>query len=180
MLAMSPSKHAKVSAVADQDLDLVGVVAHVVSAYVSNNAVRASELPELIKAVYGALVPLGKPVLEAPPVTKRLPAVSIKKSVTPDYLISLEDGRRFKGLKRHLRALGMTPDDYRKKWELPDNYPMVAPAYSAKRSELAKLIRLGERRRKTVEPLIAADPPAADPVTPRRKRGRPKKEVAAE
>lgn len=165
---------------ADQDLDLVGIVANVVSAYVSNNAVRASELPGLIEAVHGVLVSLGKPVPEAPPLTKRAPAVSIKKSVTPDYLISLEDGRRLKALKRHLRALGMTPDDYRKKWGLPNDYPMVAPAYAAQRSELAKLIRRGGRPRKTVEPLMTAGHSVPDPVTPSPKRGRSKKAVSAE
>jgi predicted transcriptional regulator len=179
MLAMSPSKHAKVSAVTDQDLDLVEIVADVVSAYVSNNAVTPSEIPGLIEAVHRALGRLGGPGPETT-IEKRAPAVSIRKSVTADYLISLEDGRRFKALKRHLRTLGMTPDDYRRKWSLPQDYPMVAPAYAARRSELAKINRLGGRRRKSVEPLITTDHSAPGPVMPRPKRGRPKKAVAAE
>jgi predicted transcriptional regulator len=117
----------------------------IVSAYVSNTSLNVSALPELISSVYGALTGLLTPA-SAPQAEKPVPPVSIKKSVTPDYLISLEDGRQYKSLKRHLSGRGLTPDEYRAKWGLPRQYPMVAPNYAARRSELAKSLGLGRKR----------------------------------
>ncbi|WP_394891015.1 MucR family transcriptional regulator [Mesorhizobium sp. AaZ16] len=123
----------------------IELTADVVAAYVSNNPVPASELPKLIADIYTALGQVnGAAILaEAEP---QKPAVPIKKSVTQDYIISLEDGRKFKSLKRHLSAhYGMTPDEYRAKWKLPSDYPMVAPNYAATRSTLAKSMGLGRK-----------------------------------
>ena len=123
---------------------LIEMTADIVSAYASANSVAAAELPALIANVHRALSGVvGGPVEpEAPP---KEPAVPIKKSVTPEYLICLEDGRRFKSLKRHLRSkYGMSPEDYRAKWGLAKDYPMVAPNYARARSELAKRMGLGQ------------------------------------
>jgi predicted transcriptional regulator len=122
---------------------LTDMVAKIVSAYVMNNSVNAADLPGLIKDVHAALVGLGATPAEPP--AELVPAVSIRKSITPDYLICLDDGKRFKSLKRHLTQLGMTPDEYRHKWNLPRDYPMVAPNYSAVRSGLAKTNGLGRK-----------------------------------
>ena len=127
---------------------LIEMAAEVVAAYVTKNHVRAAELPELISTVHASLVGLGSPTEAEPEPSKLVPPVSIRKSITDDYLISLEDGQRYQSLKRHLTKHGLTPADYRAKWELPQDYPMVAPAYARKRSELAKSIGLGSIRRK--------------------------------
>jgi predicted transcriptional regulator len=125
----------------------IEATADIASAYVSNNIVAASELPGLIKAIFGALT-VATSVEE--PAEPQQPAVPIKKSVTPDHLICLEDGRRFKSLKRHLRSkYGLSPEAYREKWRLPKDYPMVAPAYSAARSKLARQMGLGQGGRIT-------------------------------
>ncbi|WP_230533579.1 MucR family transcriptional regulator [Microvirga roseola] len=124
--------------------NFVELAAEIVSAYVQTNAVPSSELPALIGSVYGALAGLASPQRKAQEV-KLTPAVSIKKSVQPDYLISLEDGKHYKTLKRHLTGLNLTPDGYRAKWGLPADYPMVAPSYAAHRSELAKTLGLGRK-----------------------------------
>ncbi|RWG13194.1 MAG: MucR family transcriptional regulator [Mesorhizobium sp.] len=123
---------------------LIELTADVVSAYVSNNPVPVGELPALIDRVHAALKgTVGGPV-EKPEELK--PAVPIRKSVTPDYIISLEDGKKFKSLKRHLSThYGLTPDEYRAKWGLPADYPMVAPNYAAARSALAKTMGLGRK-----------------------------------
>ena len=127
---------------------LIEMTADLIAAYVSKNHVRAAELPELISTVHASLAGMGNaPVAEPEPV-KLVPPVSIKKSITDDYLVSLEDGQRYKSLKRHLNVRGLTPEEYRVKWGLPVDYPMVAPSYAAKRSELAKSIGLGSIRRK--------------------------------
>ncbi len=115
----------------------------VVVGYIGNNSVPAEALPGLIRSVYHAIVDIGRPEPAKTLAEPLKPAVSIKASVTPDYLICLDDGLRFKSLKRHLGTLGMTPADYRTKWGLPTEYPMVAANYSAKRTELAKSIGLG-------------------------------------
>ena len=107
-----------------------------VAAYVSHNSLSRADLPKLIEDVYGALKVIASPVIEVP--STFVPAVPIRRSITPDYLISLEDGRKVKSLKRHLRELGMTSDEYRRKWGLPDDYPMVAQSYSAERVRIAK------------------------------------------
>lgn len=130
--------------------EIIGLVADIVSAYVSNNSVPASELPALIATTHQAIATLGTPAV---PVVedKPVPAISVKKSITPEYLVCLEDGKKFKSLKRHLRtAYEMSPEQYRAKWGLPADYPMVAPAYAEARSQLAKSMGLGQQRRKSV------------------------------
>jgi predicted transcriptional regulator len=130
-------------------LDQVELTAEIVSAFVSNNPLPKSELPALIHAVHSAVDRLAAGPESAPPqVEAKTPAVPIRKSITPDYLISLEDGKRYKLLRRHLTRLGLTPTQYRAKWNLPSDYPMVAANYAARRSELAKKIGLGQLRGK--------------------------------
>jgi predicted transcriptional regulator len=125
--------------------ELVQLTADIVSAYVSNNKVTAGELGRLIGDVHTALGRTPNPRMEPEP-QPRQPAVPIRRSVTPDYIVSLEDGRKFKSLKRHLmNAYNMTPEEYRAKWGLPRDYPMVAPNYAKARSELAKTIGLGRK-----------------------------------
>lgn len=115
----------------------------IVTAYLSNNPLPAATIPDLIATVHGALTNIGRPSEEAPQ-TSRKPAVSVRKSVTPDYIVCLEDGKQLKMLKRYLRSnYGMTPAEYRAKWGLPADYPMVAPNYAKQRSEFAKQIGLG-------------------------------------
>ena len=128
--------------------DSLGLAAEVVAAYVSNNPLPKSDLPDLILAVHSSLTRLGsEPEQALPQAEAQPPAVPIRRSVTPDYLICLEDGKRFKSLRRHLRLHGLTPEQYREKWKLPSNYPMVAPNYAAQRSTLAKKIGLGQKRK---------------------------------
>jgi predicted transcriptional regulator len=126
------------------EIDPTELAAEVVAAFVSKNSLPRSELPALIEAVHASLVSLAKGEASPPPVEAREPAVSIRKSITPDYLICLDDGKKFKSLKRHLAALGLTPEQYREKWNLPYDYPMVAPNYAAVRSALAKKSGLGQ------------------------------------
>jgi len=147
----------------------VGLTSEIVCAFVSNNAVPLADLPTLINSVYGALVGTSTTALAPAGVEKPVPAISIKKSVTPDFIVCLEDGKKLKMLKRHLNTTyGMTPDDYRAKWGLPSDYPMVAPNYAAQRSSLAKSIGLGRK------PVAAPEP---IPV-PTKRPGRPKKSAA--
>jgi predicted transcriptional regulator len=129
-----------------EPVNLSELTADIVSAYVSNNSIRPEDLPSLIGDVHSALQ--RAPSNEAEPAAEpQSPAVPIKKSVTPDYIISLENGQKFKSLKRHLmNAYGMTPAEYRAKWGLPKGYPMVAPNYAKSRSELAKSLGLGRKR----------------------------------
>ena len=137
----------------DQQTDaarFIDLAADIVSAYVTNNSVQTSDLPTLIGAVHGALLSIASESVEKP-VEAPTPAVSVKKSITPDHLISLEDGKRYKSLRRHLSTRGLTPEQYREKWGLPRDYPMVAPNYSKQRSELAKSAGLGQMRRKAAE-----------------------------
>ena len=131
-------------------LDKVSLAADIVSAYVSRNSVTPGGLPALIESVHGALSKLG--TVEAVPQAEPLvPVVSIRKSITPGFLICLDDGKKFKSLRRHLGSLGMTPEQYRIKWNLPKDYPMVAPEYAATRSALAKSIGLGQLRKDTAK-----------------------------
>ncbi|MCX8254055.1 Transcriptional regulatory protein MucR [Beijerinckiaceae bacterium RH AL1] len=126
----------------------IDLTTSIVSAYVSHNSVRAADLPELIASVHSALAGLAGPA-EAPAAAAAppTPAVPIKKSVTDDYIICLEDGKKFRSLKRHIGTVyNLSPEQYREKWGLPRDYPMVAPAYSAIRSRLAKDIGLGQQR----------------------------------
>jgi predicted transcriptional regulator len=147
--------------------DLLSLTAQIVSAHVANNAVQASALPELINHVYQVLTSVGSaPVAAAKPE----PAVPVKKSVFPDYLICLEDGKKLKMLKRHLMtSYGMTAEEYRTRWDLPENYPMVAPNYAQKRSTLAKAIGLGRK------PVMAEPaPPPPEPRVPAKRGRKPK------
>ena len=123
----------------------IQLTANIVSAYVSNNTVPSAEIPALISQVYSALMRVSNGV----PAEPLKPVVSIKRSITPEYLVCMEDGKKFKSLKRHLRTqYQMTPDQYRAKWNLPADYPMVAPQYAAVRSRLAKQMGLGQQRRR--------------------------------
>jgi predicted transcriptional regulator len=125
------------------DEELLRMTADVVAAYVSNNALPTQQLGEVISAVYASLRSLDGQQIETKAEPLK-PAVPIRKSITPDYLVCLEDGKKLKMLKRHLRSTyGMTPDDYRQKWGLPADYPMVAPNYAEQRSAFAKKIGLG-------------------------------------
>ena len=129
------------------ELDLTGLTADIVSAYVANNALSGDKIPDLISSIYGAL---SRASLHGvvPEKVELKPAVAIKKSVTPEYIICLEDGKQFKSLKRHLQSnYDISPEEYREKWGLPHDYPMVAPAYAAARSNLAKNMGLGRRAR---------------------------------
>jgi len=128
------------------DAELIALTSQIVSAYVSKSSVQASDVPALITSVYQSLKSLGQPQASAEVPTELKPAVPIKKSVTPEYIICLEDGKRLKMLKRHLSSsYGMTPDEYRTKWGLPADYPMVAPNYAKARSDLAVKIGLGRK-----------------------------------
>jgi predicted transcriptional regulator len=130
----------------DKD-DLVDMAATIVSAYVSANELPPQELPRLIQTVYSALRDVAAIAPTAQEASQE-PAVAIKKSVTADFIICLEDGKKFKSLKRHLRTrYAMSPDEYRAKWGLPHDYPMVAPNYAKERSDLAKRMGLGQGRR---------------------------------
>ena len=140
--------------------DLVQLTADIVAAYVSGNKVGTADLTSLVAGVHTSLSNLGKPAQAAPEPLK--PPVSIKKSITPDYLISLEDGKQYKSLKRHLAGKGLTPAQYREKWGLPRDYPMVAPSYSEQRSQLARASGLGQARKKA----------AAKPAPAKKGRGR--------
>jgi predicted transcriptional regulator len=132
----------------ESSAQFIELATDIVSAYVSNNSVGAGELPVLIKDVYGALTRVTNPEAHSQ-ATNAKPAVSIKKSITPDYIICLEDGKKFKSLKRHLRTqYGLSPEQYREKWSLASDYPMVAPNYAAARSRLAKQMGLGQTRTK--------------------------------
>src|SRR5271169_4166799 len=127
----------------------VELAAEIVAAFVSYNPVPKSELPSLIEAVHSTVERLEKGLESAPPqVEAKAPAVPIRKSITPDFLICLEDGKRFKSLRRHLAGHGLTPTQYREKWNLPSDYPIVAPNYAALRSAMAKKIGLGQIPRK--------------------------------
>lgn len=126
---------------------IVTLTADIVSAHVSNNSVAVSDLPMLIQNVHNALAGLSQP--EAAPEAKQAPAVSVRASIKPDYIVCLEDGKKLKMLKRHLMThYSMTPDDYRAKWNLPADYPMVAPNYAEQRRVLAHKIGLGTKRGK--------------------------------
>ena len=129
--------------------DFIELTADIVSAYVSNNSVPASDLPALISEVHSALSRVIGGVAPVVQAEAPKPAIPVKKSITADYLICLEDGKKFKSLKRHLRTqYNMSPEQYREKWGLPPDYPMVAPNYAEARSQLAKKMGLGQQRRK--------------------------------
>ncbi len=146
-----------------EDRTLIELTTEIVGAYVLANSIAASDLPGLIHGVHQALTGAGQPPAAAEEADAKATPAQIRKSISPDTLISFEDGKPYKSLKRHLSTRGMTPDDYRTKWGLPKDYPMVAPSYSAQRSALAKTLGLGRK---------AAPTPA--PVTEKRGRGRPR------
>jgi|TARA_R110000850_G_scaffold28437_1_gene79457 MucR family transcriptional regulator, transcriptional regulator of exopolysaccharide biosynthesis len=126
---------------------LIELTAEIVAAYVSNNSVAANDLPNVISQVHAALGGATMPTEEV--VEKPKPAVSVRRSIQNDYLICLEDGQKFKSLKRHLMThYGLTPEQYREKWDLPADYPMVAPSYAEARSRLAKEMGLGQKRKR--------------------------------
>ncbi len=146
---------------------LLDLTARIVSAYAGNATLTPTELTEAIGTISRALSNLSTASVIEQPKTQD-PAIAVKKSVTPDFIICLEDGKKLKMLKRHLMSTyGMTPQDYRLKWNLPRDYPMVAPNYAATRSELAKKIGLGKSPAKVAPP--------ANPIPTGAKRGRPKK-----
>lgn len=126
----------------------IGLTAEIVSAYVSNNTVASGDIPALINQVHSALQRVASG--DGQPASEPLkPAVPVKRSINPDFIVCLEDGKKFKSLKRHLRSqYNMTPEQYREKWNLPADYPMVAPNYAAARSQLAKQMGLGQQRRR--------------------------------
>lgn len=129
----------------------IALTAEIVSAYVSNNSVAAGDIPALINQVHAALSRVSNGIADGAAESPK-PAIALKRSVTPEYIVCLEDGKKFKSLKRHLRTqYNMTPEQYRDKWNLPADYPMVAPSYAAARSELAKQMGLGQQRRRRVK-----------------------------
>lgn len=130
--------------------DLIALTAEVVSAYVANNALQASEVPTLIASVHGALKAVAEPPAAEPIEDHTVSASAIRKSITPDYLVSFIDGKRYKTLKRHLGTHGMTPEQYKAKFGLGNDYPLVAENYAAQRSELAKSIGLGRTRNRVL------------------------------
>jgi len=132
----------------EKSSNFIELTADIVSAYVSNNSVSAGDISSLISQVHSALLRVSNGQGEVVSETLK-PAVAVKKSITPEYLICLEDGKKFKSLKRHLRTqYNMTPEHYREKWGLPPDYPMVAPNYAEARSQLAKQMGLGQQRRR--------------------------------
>ena len=145
--------------------ELLSLTADIVSSHVSNNSVAVSDLPGLIGNVYAALSGLG--TTAAPEKVQQEPAVSVRSSIKPDYIVCLEDGKKLKMLKRHLMtSYGLTPDAYRAKWSLPADYPMVAPSYAERRRSLAIRIGLGNKR--PVEAVEAAPAAAKKPRAPRK------------
>ena len=128
--------------------NFIELTADIVSAYVSNNSVGTAEIPALINQVHAALIRVSAGQVDLPSEPLK-PAIAVKKSITPDHIVCLEDGKKFKSLKRHLRTqYGLSPEQYREKWGLPPDYPMVAPKYAEARSQLAKQMGLGQQRRR--------------------------------
>ena len=168
-----------------QEPEFIDLAADIVSAYVSKNNVPVAELPNLIASVYASLSGLGQPAATPVEDHKVTPA-QVRKSVTPDTITSFIDGRSYKSLKRHLTSNGLTPDEYRQKYGLPRDYPMVAANYAARRSELAKSLGLGQLRRdwadarKAAEKRVTPDPIVTAPADAKpARRGRPKKAEAS-
>ncbi|WP_246154069.1 MucR family transcriptional regulator [Methylobacterium oryzihabitans] len=149
---------------------MIDLTSDIVSAYVSKNNIPLADLPSLIASVHASLSALGQPAAQAVEDHRVTPA-QIRKSVTPDHLISFIDGRSYKSLKRHLTSHGTNPEEYRRKFGLGHDYPMVAASYAAQRSELAKSLGLGQIRRRHAETAGAVEAPA--------RRGRPRKDAAA-
>ena len=156
--------------------DVLNLTAQIVAAHVSNNSVAPANLPSLIEQVFHALATTG---ITAPVPQALVPAVPIKRSVFPDHVVCLEDGKTFQMLKRHLATdHNMTPEQYRKRWNLPSDYPIVAPNYSGQRSAISKKFRFGHKPGKVVETEVEQEDtanPAAQPVSTARLVGRPRK-----
>ncbi|MET3413769.1 MucR family transcriptional regulator [Methylobacterium sp. 1030] len=144
----------------------IELTADIVAAYISNNSVPASELPALLAAIHSTVCGLGSPAATVAPKAERVTPVQIRKSITHDALISFEDGKPYKTLKRHLTKLGLSPEQYREKWGLPRDYPMVAASYSETRSTLAKSAGLGQLRRNAVPKAAPADETIAEARRP--------------
>ncbi|MDP4002265.1 MucR family transcriptional regulator [Methylobacterium sp. NEAU K] len=145
----------------------------IVAAYVSNNSVPSSELPGLISGIHAALNSLSASGASSKPAVEKLSPAQIRKSITPDHIVSFEDGKPYKTLRRHLTLRGLSPEAYREKWGLPRDYPMTAASYSAQRSELARALGLGQQRRKSrgsVAPPVQETPAAAAPKSRGRKK----------
>ena len=162
----------QVSATGDQP-NYIELAADIISAYVSKNSVRSADLPELIAQVHGALRNVGNPAPKQE-AQKYEPAVPVRKSITPDAIISLIDGNPYQSLKRHLGKHGLTPEHYRERYNLPRDYPMVAAGYAARRSELAKTMGLGQQRRKNAAKSATTSETVAEEAP--KKRGRKKAE----
>ena len=158
-------------------VDFIDLTANVVSAYVSKNPVRPSDMPELIASTHAALTGLGQSNSTEAPATQKLTSAQIRKSITPDALISFIDGKSYKTLKRHVTGAGMTMEEYRERFGLPRDYPSTAASYSAQRSELARNIGLGNSRGKTAPK--ATEPAETVSDKPKRAAGRPRKDKAA-
>ncbi|WCS28144.1 MucR family transcriptional regulator [Methylobacterium sp. NMS14P] len=168
------------TAVSDQT-SLIELTADIVAAYVSNNSVPVSEMPALLSAIHSAISGLNSPTAPAEPKVDRATPGQIRKSITPDALISFEDGRPYKTLKRHLKGVGLTPDQYREKWGLPRDYPMTAPSYSEMRSALAKNNGLGNLRRNAAAKAAPVDETIVEtPKASRRKKAAEPPAVPAE
>ncbi len=154
------------------ELDLTALTADVVAAYVAHNVLSADKLPDFIGSIYGALNRASVQAAE-PPKVELTPAVSVKKSVTQEYIVCLEDGKKFKSLKRHLKSCyDLSPEEYREKWGLPRDYPMVAPAYAEARSNLAKSMGLGQRANAKAAKASAASASAPGAKAGKGKRAR--------
>ena len=158
--------------------DILGLTADLVAAYVTNNSIPASELPGLMAKVHASLSGLTSAASAEPGKPEPPTPSQIKKSVTPDALISFEDGKSYKTLRRHLTLRGLSPEAYREKWGLPADYPMTSASYSAQRSELARSLGLGQQRRKS-SPITADDEQTQDEGAAPKRRGRPPKTVEA-
>lgn len=162
-----------------EDIDTITLTAEIVAAYAAGNKIKAEELPALISSVHGALSSAGQPEIAVEPETSKPTTSQIKKSISHDALISFVDGKSYKSLKRHLSTQGMSPDEYRSKYGLPRDYPMVAPSYSLQRSELAKKLGLGNKR-VAAAPAPEPQPEPKPEATPAPKRGRRKQAEQAQ
>ncbi len=168
----------------EQHTGHIGLAVEIVAAYVANNSIPPGDLQALITSVHGALVGLSRPADADAPAVEKLTPAQIRKSITNDNLISFEDGKPYKTLRRHLTLRGLTPEAYREKWGLPRDYPMTAPSYSAQRSELARALGLGQQRRKSrgapAEIEAEPEPVAEEAAVEKPARGRRRKAEAAE
>lgn len=156
-----------------QAVDFMDLTTTIVAAYVSNNSVRPGDMPDLLASVHTALTGLGQDASAEAPAAQKLTPAQIRKSVTPDALISFIDGKPYKTLKRHLGGNGLTIEQYRERFGLPRDYPSTAASYSAQRSELARSLRLGQQRQKAAPK--AAEPEETVSDKPKRAAGRPRK-----